>query len=458
MNRRCDNLRLKNYPAVLTLFPRNAILKCAMPGNIGDKMIVTLATTKLAILAVANLVGSTATAKTLIGETPPIRDMLEIAFCHYDTMNRRRLRQMSCRIADELKKRTKLDEGTSKAIFLETEELLGIYGLNDEEFAKLNLNSSAAADRILSHKRFSTLADKIEMEGEIRNILIAIYEGIRLDPELFQGLLPHICTKLVTDFEDLKRYLQKEHELQRARPQPVQREFGMASLDFQDYYIAKCPASMKEYDETAELAKAQFVAPGELIDPADDRKAFQRNPYSMVVLLNRKRNVVGFVDIYHLPDEKLDAALYDKDGTVKVDPNDSLDYEAARQAKRAYIATILVKAEKGICVARRSAALVYGMCEFLLRHQFHGTDTMELWAIASTEEGEAFIEHLPFSYDHLVRWQPEPSQETKRVFKVELERSALAQAQAKFFADYGLRNVHLCIEDYSANPFGTSHI
>jgi hypothetical protein len=413
----------------------------------GVIMMFSLATAKLAILAVANLVGSSKTAKDLIGEAPPLQNMLEIAFSHYDTISRRRLRQMSGRITSELKKRTNLDDGTSRAIYLHAEKMLGHYGLTDQEFAGLGLNSAAAADRILTHRSFSNKGDRLEMEAEVRNVLIAVYEGIRLDPELFQGLLPHICAKLASDFEEVKRYLHWEHAKQRMGPQQP-KEFGMARLDFQDYYIAKCPASLKEYDAMAELARAQFVAPGELIDLVEDRKAFQRNPYSMVVLLNRKGDVIGFVDIYHLPDEKLDTFLFDTEGTASIDPNDCLDYEVARQAKRAYIATILVKEEKGICVARRSAALVYGMCEFLLKHQFHGTDTLELWAIASTEEGESFIEHLPFSYDHLVRWQPEPSWETKRAFKIQLEKTALAQTQAKFFADYDLRNVHLCIDDY----------
>ena len=92
------------------------------------------------------------------------------------------------------------------------------------------------------------------------------------------------------------------------------------------------------------------------------------------------------------------------------------------------------------------------MTEFLLKHQFYDTDTLEIWAIASTDPGEVILKRLNFVYDHRVQWEAGHPEIKKNVYRITLDKRELIKAQSEFFAQYDLRNVHLEIEEYIAQP------
>jgi hypothetical protein len=78
-------------------------------------------------------------------------------------------------------------------------------------------------------------------------------------------------------------------------------------------YYLKCPASEEEYEYTWKMTSGSFTT--DLIDMEADRRAFRRNPYPMVVLLDEYRQVQGCIDLYHMKDDDLDRFLNDSTGT-----------------------------------------------------------------------------------------------------------------------------------------------
>lgn len=184
---------------------------------------------------------------------------------------------------------------------------------------------------------------------------------------------------------------------------PINRAGSFIPTLDDERYILKCPADLDEYDQSWRMT-AEFFDSEDLVDGDEDREAFQRNPLTMVAALDAStREVLGYVDIYHFPDKELDEIINDQTGDPPFDPTKLLPYKQACRASRVYIATIIVRAD----LRRRFAAclvpaLVYGMLEFLKRHQFVGVDQLTIYSVPVTREGEAVLKRLGFDYSHPV--------------------------------------------------------
>ena len=207
-------------------------------------------------------------------------------------------------------------------------------------------------------------------------------------------------------------------------------------------YYLKCPASEEEYEYTWKMTSGSFTT--DLIDMEADRRAFRRNPYPIVVLLDEYRQVQGCVDLYHMKDDDLDRFLNDSTETEVLDPDLLLGYQDARRAKRAYTATLLVSPSRHGGIDRRAAMLVYGMMEYLLRHQFAGTETFEIFSIGTTHDGDEMLWHLGFKFVRNV--QMETPGDIRRLFSKKVTRAEVRREQPKFSARYGLDKVSLRLE------------
>lgn len=163
-------------------------------------------------------------------------------------------------------------------------------------------------------------------------------------------------------------------------------------------YILKCPATLAEYDQTVDLTRENFDQ--DVIDLIADRKAFLRNPYSMVIAIEADSGqVLGWIDIYHIPDEDIRKMI--NEGEVFVDPSRILPFQEACRVTRAYTASIVAKPRRfGL-----AHLLICGMMDFLLKFQFHGTDTFELFAIGETPVGEKLLRSYEFSFVRMMRME-----------------------------------------------------
>ncbi|MGE0284102.1 MAG: hypothetical protein AB7P20_26290 [Rhizobiaceae bacterium] len=236
-----------------------------------------------------------------------------------------------------------------------------------------------------------------------------------------------------------RRLQVSEGENRPARPN----SYIAGTLDVEESLLVKCPASLEEYDVTWRICQEIFPD-SLLVDLPSDRELFKKNPYAMVVLLNKARQIVGFCDVYHLPEEKLDAIIHDTRGEVDLDPRDGLSYPEACRAQRAYIGTMVVTQHEGLCAGRRTVALLHGMCELLLKHQFHGTDELELWTIGSEDSAENLLRSLPFRYSHSVRI----GDAQRGAYRIKLTKEKLREFQDGLRSQYGLRDVRIEIDDY----------
>jgi hypothetical protein len=183
----------------------------------------------------------------------------------------------------------------------------------------------------------------------------------------------------------------------RQRPVPL-----IPTLD-EERYILKCPATLQEYDQSWRIT-TEFFDSHDLVDGAADREAFMRNPFSMVVVLDPiTREVIGYVDIYHFPDDVLEALINDRTGDAPFDITKLLPYEDACRASQVYVATIIIRGDlRHRFAASLPPALIYGMLEFLKRHQFVGVDRLTIYAVPFTPEGESILRRLEFEYSHQI--------------------------------------------------------
>ena len=398
---------------------------------------------KFAVLGVVALVGSASHLELMIGLALPLKEMTEIAFSFYEGKKKKRLRDLCFCIADEVLAIFPPGASNMQAALSQAEWYISKHGVSDREFAELGLDPEKAADTVLKRQKL-TRPDEIEIGESTRKLLVCFYDCLPRHPELLQDLLPDIWRALFRSQKEgqdaIKEDIRRLHQEALRISADARASAGIPNLQTHDFYEVKCPATLQEFDAVLQLSNA-FFSEGEQIDPDKDRMAFIKNPYSMVVLLNAAGDAVGFIDIYHLPDVVLDAVLEDTTGEVAIDPKECLDYERARACSRAYIATIIVRNERSVSSQRRAQALIYGMMEFLLKHQFYGTDTLELWSIGSTPAGQAILEALDFCYDRMVVL--EPNGEDKPAFRRRLRKEELINEQAEFFVRYDLRDVVL---------------
>jgi len=144
------------------------------------------------------------------------------------------------------------------------------------------------------------------------------------------------------------------------------------------------------------------------------------------------------------PFHSCDRFLNDSTETEVLDPDLLLGYQDARRAKRAYTATLLVSPSRHGGIDRRAAMLVYGMMEYLLRHQFAGTETFEIFSIGTTHDGDEMLWHLGFKFVRNV--QMETPGDIRRLFSKKVTRAEVRREQPKFSARYGLDKVSLRLE------------
>ena len=211
-------------------------------------------------------------------------------------------------------------------------------------------------------------------------------------------------------------------------------------------YVLRCPATLDEYNQTVELTKEDFEQ--DLIDLEADRQAFLRNPYPMVVLNDfATGEVIGWVDLYHLPDEAFEAMT--RDGKVQIDPSQLKDFPDFCRAERGYTASIRIhKEHRGLV-----RLLVYGMLEFLLRFQFVGTDRFELFAIGQTPEGQYLLEDLKFTLLRQVQMEAGTCNLYSRLFI----KPDLIREKRNFGWDYGIfrASVEIDIKNpLNPDPYG----
>ena len=184
-------------------------------------------------------------------------------------------------------------------------------------------------------------------------------------------------------FEAFEKALSKAHYGTRAPGQYV--------IPAADRYILRCPATLEEYDQTAEISKVTFGA--NLIDLEADREAFLENPYGMVVLVDSwTGRVLGWIDIYHLPEENFEWMIHE--GEVHIYPSRFMDLVETCRATRGYTASILI--DKDYRQHGLVRYLLYGLIEFLLRFQFQAEDHFELFAVGQEEAAVQLLERFRF--------------------------------------------------------------
>jgi hypothetical protein len=215
---------------------------------------------------------------------------------------------------------------------------------------------------------------------------------------------------------------------------------SVPEIDLGDFYIVKCPASIDEYDQTAEMARQAIDS--DLIDLEADRNAFIRNPYTMVVLLEKfSRDVIGWIDIYHMRDEDLDLLI--EKGIVDVNPNRLIDYPRSREVKRAYVATMLAKGHSADGNSgKRAGSLIYGMMDFLLKYQFVNTDSLEIFSIGATEAGERMLRRFGFLFVRQVEMEVGP----RGLYSRKLKKDELKHEKEAFGSKYGFNQTFVRLE------------
>lgn len=417
---------------------------------------------KFALLGVVALTSPATQLKLLIGIALPIPEMIEFAFAYLQGKSEKRaLKELTLDLAGDVS-RILGDDPNAEAVMLLAERCIGSFGLSDQEFANLGLDPQRAANAVFAGREAPRLSPKQkwgspqalerrdyeELKEQTHRVLAHFYKCLAAHPLFLRDFAPKAFQALYKTEEDRHNATQDAiRKLERTITSKTEKpsySLGMPSSR-SEFYEVRCPPTIQEYDSVIGWTDAVFQE-AEVIDSEADRKAFLRNPYSMVVLANYLGEIVGYIDIYHLPDAVLDAVLSDTTGEVEIDPALCLDYEQARACTRAYVATIMVRNHAGMSTRLRSRALIYGMMEFILKHQFHGVESFELWSIGSTTEGEATLNELGFEYDHRV--VVAPGEEPKPAFRKRFTKDELISEQAEFFSKNDLRNVVLSIPDH----------
>jgi hypothetical protein len=209
-----------------------------------------------------------------------------------------------------------------------------------------------------------------------------------------------------------------------------------------DRYALKCPATLEEYDETVRITRQTFF--DDVIDLEADREAFKQNPYTMVVLvdlLSERGNVLGWVDIYHLPDEDFERMIHT--GEVVIDPSRLADFPASCHATRGYTASIVISPGREY-LAR---LLVYGMMDFLLKFQFFSTDSFELFAVGGTKKGDQLLQDRHFNLVCEVQMEAG----LQNLYSLKLRKQELERELESFGQQFGVARARVRLE--IENPY-----
>lgn len=153
------------------------------------------------------------------------------------------------------------------------------------------------------------------------------------------------------------------------------------------------PAKPTSIVGACRLANMHFA--GSSIDQTEIIKMYEISPYSLVTL-ECDDITVAYADFFVLKEEALEAL---KNGTLcetEMQASMVLSHDDFCETRSLYLAGIVVKTPNATNGGRRSAMLLWAICQVLLKKFFNGCGPAVFYAEAYSSEGAALLRALQF--------------------------------------------------------------
>ena len=173
--------------------------------------------------------------------------------------------------------------------------------------------------------------------------------------------------------------------------------------------------SARNYDDVCKvIEECQGIFGSQALDPEEDRAAWRKDPYSIVILKSGDA-IVGFLDFYFFRREDFDRFLNGEMDFHRLHREHTLPHPQARTADVVYVGTIVhfdyvnfLRNDTQYSI--EVSYIVEAAIDMILKYQEFGSDGLDLYATGWSPEGQRLLARHGFSPDtrRRRRWLEKP--------------------------------------------------